>query len=81
MRTLYRRRDPQRDTTLAVIVALAEGETVESGELVMLEDVGAAMITSVVDPPASDEGLGAGERAVLLRVEALAYGNAAPDIP
>ena len=79
MRTLGRQRDPVRDTALTVVVALAAGESIEPGDLVMLEDVGAAMVLTVAESAA--DGLAPGERAAVLRVEALAYGNTAPDIP
>ena len=43
MRTVRRTRDPARDTTLTVVLALARDEDVSPGDVIMLEDIGAAL--------------------------------------
>jgi hypothetical protein len=80
MRTLRRRREPARETQIAVTVALHGDEAVEPGDMVMLEDLGACLVLVVRDPD-RPEDLPSGERAVILDVELFAYGNQAPDVP
>jgi hypothetical protein len=81
VRTLARRRDPDRESELNVVVALGPDEPVEPGDLVMLDDLGGCYVLSVRDAPEQAARVSVGERAALLRVETLAYGNPAPDIP
>lgn len=64
-----------------MVVALSDDEAVTPGDVVILEDVGAALVLSVRGPDARQLGLEPGERAAVLHVEAFAAANAAPDIP
>jgi hypothetical protein len=78
---LARWRNPDRESELNVVVALDADEPVEPGDLVMLDDLGGCFVLSVQDAPEHDARVGPGERATTLRVETLADGNTAPDIP
>jgi hypothetical protein len=80
MRTLHRLRDAKRQSQLSVVVAIGDGGVVEPGDVVMLEDLGACLVLSVVVPVRAPPGLGRRERAVVLEVEAFALNNEAPDI-
>ena len=81
LRTLHRRRDPQRESHVSLVVAIGSGEPVEPGDLVMLEGLGACLVLSVTPAAAEETGLQPGEDAFNLEVETLAHGNRAPDIP
>ena len=81
MRTLHRRRDPQRQTHVLLVVAIGPGDQVGPGDVVMLEGVGGCLVLSARAGVVEGTGLLPGERAIQLEVETLAYGNLAPDIP
>ena len=78
---MARKRDPERETERTVVVALGPDEAVEPGDLVMLDDLGGCFVLSVHDAPEHAARASPGERATMLRVETLAYGDTAPDIP
>ena len=64
-----------------MVVARSEDERIEPGELVMLEGLGACLVLRAADSAGPEPLLQPGERATTLDVEALAFGNTAPDLP
>jgi hypothetical protein len=64
-----------------VVLALDDGEMLEPGDIVMLEEVGACFVLAVHVPEGPHDQLARNERALVLDVEAFALDNEAPDIP
>jgi hypothetical protein len=81
VRTLHRRRDPQRESHITLVVATQLGENIEPDDIVMLEGLGACLVLSARKAAHEQAVLQAQEQAFELEVETLAYGNLAPDLP
>ena len=81
MRVIQRRRDPNRQSHVSIVVAVGPDVLIEPGDVVMLEGLGACFVLSVGEAEGDATVFEPGERAIALEVETLALGNLAPDLP